>query len=117
MQRDDKKTASAMQSIYSEIEGILTAHEKAFIWIHLPHVIAGRTGYGSDVDTVDELVGWLRERVGDQAIYLSGDHGHMDRTKGKIGYAWDLDEIAVRVPLITPRVNGLEKNHLSDLAH
>lgn len=104
--RNDEKTKYAMDQLCAEVDSILNSYKKVFIWIHLPHVIAGRTGYGSDVDLVDEFVGWLRNRVGDQAIYFTGDHGHMNMVKGKIGYAFDVAETAIRVPLITPRIGN-----------
>ena len=110
--RNDEKTKHAVDQLCAEVDSILNSYEKVFIWIHLPHVIAGRTGYGSDVDLVDEFVGWLRKRVGDRAIYLTGDHGHMNMVKGKTGYAFDVAETEIRVPLITPRIgNEMQINY------
>jgi len=104
--RDDEVARNSMNSIYTEIDSALNTDKPVFLWIHLPHVILGRTGYGDDIDLVDELVGYLREKFGDNNIFISADHGNMDGKKNKCVYGFDVYEPAVRIPLITPRLEN-----------
>ena len=46
----------------------------------MPHVLSGRSGYGSDVDLFDYLVGQIRERFNDNSIYITADHGNVCAT-------------------------------------
>lgn len=78
--------------------------DKVFVWIHLPHVLFGRTGYGSDIDLLDHLVGEIRKRFDDDSIYITADHGHMNCEKGIPVYGAHVYEGAARIPLITPRI-------------
>ena len=78
--------------------------ENIFIWIHFPHVIAGRNSYGSDIDVLDEMVGIIRKYFEDDSVYLTADHGHMNGADKKYGYGFDLHENAICIPLITPRI-------------
>ena len=83
--------------------------KKQFIWLHLPHVLKGRRCYMDDMDAWDYLVGFVRNLVGDDSIYLTADHGHMNMYKGKVGYGFDVYEPAIRIPLITPRIDNLKE--------
>lgn len=103
--RDDAKAERTLQSVYNEINS-LPQERPVFLWIHLPHVLIGRTCYGDDIDLVDRLIGFLRERFGDGSIYISADHGHMNGRKGKWAYGFDVYEPAIRIPLISPRIMG-----------
>ena len=104
--RDDELSRKSMNAIYTEIDNALDTDKPVFLWIHLPHVILGRAGYGDDIDLVDELVGYLREKFGDNNIFISADHGNMDGKKNKCVYGFDVYEPAVRIPLITPRLEN-----------
>lgn len=84
-----------------------------FLWIHCPHVLAGRTGYGSDMDLFDELVGKLLDFFPRDGIYLTADHGHMDCTKGVPVYGFHLYEPTIKIPLITPDHFG--KKEINDI--
>lgn len=53
-------------------------------------------------------LGCLGNLFDDSSIYLTADHGHMNGAHGKFGYGFDLHENAIAIPLITPRINGLE---------
>lgn len=77
--------------------------KRLFIWVHFPHVIAGRNSYGSDIDVFDQMIGIIRKKFDDDSIYITADHGHMNGIKGKYGYGFDLDENAIGIPLIIPR--------------
>ena len=77
-----------------------------FIWCHLPHIMNGRCGYGSDIDVFDRVIGIARELFDDDEIFISADHGHMNGWKGKYHYGFDVEEEAVCIPLITPRIKG-----------
>lgn len=102
---NDDETKIAMKEIYECLKKLSNKDEKAFIWIHLPHVLAGRNSYCSDIDLFDEVVGYGRELFGDDAIFVSADHGNMDGKNGKFGYGFDLNEPVVCIPLIAPRIN------------
>ena len=115
---DDNATNKAMQEIYNCFESLSKIKEDAFIWIHLPHVLAGRNSYASDIDLFDQVVGYGRELFGDNSIFVSADHGNMDGKNGKFGYGFDLDEPAICIPLISPRINGMsEINYVTSNLH
>ncbi len=88
---------------------IFNSSEKVFMWVHFPHVLLGRNAYGSDIDVLDRMIGMIRQYFDDDAIYITADHGHMNGTHGKYGYGFDVNEQAIRIPLITPRINGIEQ--------
>ena len=97
-----------LANIITSIDNILLNNEKIFIWIHLPHVIKGRTSYGSDIDLFDKLVGEIRKRFDDNSIYISADHGHMNIDKGIPVYGFHVYEVVIKIPLITPRIDKLK---------
>ena len=103
---DKCKEDSTLIMIEKEIREIVS-RGKVFVWFHLPHVINGRVGYGSDIDLHDRVLGIMRNYFDDSKIYISGDHGNMNGHKGKIGYGFDVNEAAIRIPLITPRKKNL----------
>lgn len=95
--------------INSEIDKVCEECKgKLFLWIHLPHVLLGRNCYGSDEDMFDEIIGHLRLMFGDDGVYVSADHGNMNGHKGKVCYGFDVYQPAISIPLVTPRINGLE---------
>lgn len=93
-----------MEYLRKEIDSIDTSRP-VFLWVHLPHVLLGRSGYGQDMDLLDEFVGYVRQKLGDWII-LTADHGNMNGARGKTTYGFDVYEPAVRIPLITPRLHG-----------
>lgn len=113
--RGKKKVANelecirALEKISSIIDECLHESKPVFIWLHLPHVLMGRTSYGSDLDLFDDLVGEIRKRFDDDSIYITADHGHMNCQKGIPGYGFHLYEGAIRIPLIAPRIMGKNK--------
>ena len=102
VQRQGYKT---IEKVTMEVDSIKDS--KLFLWIHLPHVLYGRTAYGSDIDLLDVLVGKMRQRFGDQSIYVTADHGHMNCEKGLPVYGFHVYEGAIRIPLITPRIDNM----------
>ena len=104
---DDDKTKLTIDRITKEVEDIINNTEKAFVWMHLPHVINGRTSYGGDIDVFDEIVGRMRQIFDDNNIFISADHGNMNGHKGKYCYGFDVNTSAIEIPLITPRIAGL----------
>lgn len=106
LQRDDKlarQTIINIESVLESIEG-----DKLFIWLHLPHVLKGRISYGDDIDLVDELLGFVRSKYGDENIFFTADHGHMNFHKNIMGYGFHVYQLTCRVPLISPRINGMK---------
>jgi len=79
---DIDKVNVAINNILKVLDEIVKLHQNHFVWLHLPHVINGMTGYGSDIGVFDGLIGSIRELYGDESIYLSADHGHMNGAKG-----------------------------------
>lgn len=105
---DDELANKTIETIENEIERVCSSTAgKLFLWIHLPHVLLGRNCYGSDEDMFDRVIGVLREKFGDDAIYVSADHGNMNGYKGKVCYGFDVYQTSINIPLITPRINGL----------
>lgn len=102
--RDDELTERTYASLVDEIDTI-DRMKPVFLWIHLPHVIAGRTGYGDDIDVLDRFLGDIWNRFGDK-IYLTADHGCGNGKNGVTGYGFDLYESQIRIPLITPRIQN-----------
>ncbi|MDD6903326.1 MAG: sulfatase-like hydrolase/transferase [Eubacteriales bacterium] len=103
---NDTETAIALDLIKSEFETIQkNAIKPIFLWFHLPHVMRGRQGYGSDIDVFDAVIGYAREIFGDDDIFVSADHGHMNGWKNKYHYGFDVGEEAICIPLIAPKIN------------
>lgn len=103
---EDKE--SSLQEILNTVDSLIT-QEKLFIWLHLPHVIKGFTGYGSDIEFFDILIGKIRKRFNDNSIYITADHGQMNIEKGVPVYGFHVYEGAIKIPFITPRFNGLKE--------
>ncbi len=102
---DDQKVKEVMTYLVGELDSI-DRTKPIFLWIHLPHVLLGRCGYGQDIDLLDEFVGEIRKRFGDDGIYITADHGNMNGYKGKTTYGFDVNQPAIHIPLITPRIDG-----------
>lgn len=95
---------------YKEIIDIINSIDntkKIFLWIHMPHCLKGYISYGDDIEIFDNLVGYIRKKFGDNSIYITADHGHMNGQKCKVGYGFDVYNNATRIPLITPRINNI----------
>lgn len=105
LKRDDSKTEYVYKVIKSEIKKIKgKAKKPIFLWMHIPHVINGRIGYGTDIDAFDHIVGIARNEFKDNNIFIAADHGNMNGVKGKISYGHDVYETVVNIPFITPRI-------------
>lgn len=106
---DDVETAKALVLIKNEFLKIKNdAKKDIFLWCHLPHVMRGRQGYGSDIDVFDQVIGIARELYDDDEIYISADHGHMNGWKNKYHYGFDVEEEAICIPLIAPKINNMK---------
>lgn len=108
LERNEDLLARTYKLIYDELDSI-DLSKKQFIWVHLPHVLFGRRSYMDDMDVLDNIVGHVRKMVGDDSIYFTTDHGHMNMHKNKVCYGFDVYEPIIHIPLITPRINGLER--------
>lgn len=104
--RDDRKTICVYEKLTHTFETILEQNHSVFVWLHVPHVINGRTGYGQDIDVYDQIVGIARRFFQDENIFISADHGNMNGEKGKLQYGHDVYEAAIKIPLITPRLEN-----------
>ena len=101
---DGQLAEQFLHKIEKIIVDILAKGERTFIWLHLPHVIAGRARYGSDMDLFDRYVGMVRKYFQDDEITITADHGNMNGHRGKLAYAYDVYDPVVRIPFIRPRV-------------
>lgn len=106
---DEPTAINALQTIIKEIDTIDYKNKDIFLWIHMPHCIVGRRSYGDDIDIFDQLVGEIRKRFGDDNLFVTADHGHMNGAKNKAGYGFDVYEMAAHIPLITPLINNLHE--------
>ena len=109
LERNDELIEQTKNNIYNELNSIDTSSNNVFIWLHLPHVLKGRASYGDDIDVFDEILGFIRNKYGDESIYITADHGHMNLHKDIPGYGFHVYELTCRVPLITPRIGNIEK--------
>ncbi|MCK4695347.1 MAG: hypothetical protein KAT74_06280, partial [Candidatus Cloacimonetes bacterium] len=98
----------SLRLILKTVDSLLE-NDKLFIWIHLPHVLKECTGYGTDIDLFDIFIGEIRKRFNDNSIYITADHGHMNIEKGIPVYGFHVYEGAIKIPLITPKINGKDK--------
>lgn len=104
---NEELARETVATINNEIKSIYESNKgKLFLWIHLPHVLKGRHCYGSDMVMFDEVIGCLRKVFGDDSIFISADHGNMNGKRNKVSYGFDVYEPAIRIPLITPRIEG-----------
>lgn len=99
-------TEHLIEEMKKYLENTVKPVENMFLWVHLPHVLAGRNSYGSDMDVFDQIVGYFREYFDDENIFITADHGHMNGTHGKYGYGFDVNEEAIRIPFITPKLDN-----------
>jgi hypothetical protein len=109
LKNNDELCNATLDRIVKEVESIIEKDDKVFIWMHLPHVINGRTSYGSDIDMFDKLIGMLREYFDDNNIFISADHGNMNGHNKKYCYGFDVHTSNIEIPLIAPRIQGLEE--------
>lgn len=100
LERDEEKARRTLKKLFEVIDEV--PDDNVFLWIHLPHTILGRISYGDDIDLLDEIIGYLRKKYGDDSISISADHGNMNGLHGKFCYGFDLNEAAINIPLITP---------------
>ena len=105
--RDDSKVDEAISNLVGVVDTICKEGKKILVWIHLPHVIMGRIGYGDDIDIFDRIIGELRKYFSDDCIYISADHGNMNGYHGKFSYGFDVYTPAIEIPFIAPRINGM----------
>lgn len=106
---DDAESEIAVELVKKEFLKIQEeASRDYFIWMHLPHVLRGRQGYGSDIDLFDRIIGVARQIFGDDDIFISADHGHMNGSHGQYHYGYDVGEDVICIPFITPKVDGCD---------
>lgn len=107
VKNDDNKAREVLAMIKNKLESLLYTDKSVFIWLHLPHVVRGRAGYGSDIDIFDEYVGMVRSLVPDDCIAITADHGNLNGYRNKLAYGFDPYERAIHIPLITPRIGNM----------
>ncbi len=105
--RNNALLEKTLHQIYETLDSI-DLSKNLFIWMHLPHILKGRCSWMDDMDVFDDIVGKVRRLVGDDSIFITTDHGHMNWHKGILGYGFHLYEPSVHIPLITPRIDNLE---------
>ena len=113
--RNEKKTNKVYQEIEAVFSEITSVNKKVFVWLHVPHVINGRTGYGTDMDAFDHIIGIGMKYFSERNIFISADHGNMDGFRNKLGYGFDVYQPNVLIPLITPKISDDENSLLSNI--
>lgn len=108
LKNDDNLLEETLSILESEVSAVCTSLDRVLLWIHLPHVIMGRTGYGEDIDAFDMCVGMLRGYFEDDCIWISADHGNMDGYNRKFSYGFDVYNPAIQIPLISPRIEHMD---------
>lgn len=106
LKSDKEIEERTVEQIEDCIREITKQDKDIFVWLHLPHVLNGRVGYGTDIDVYDRIVGIVRKFFSDNDIFLTADHGNMNGSHQKIGYGFDVYEQAICIPLITPRLEN-----------
>ncbi len=107
LEDNPKIEADTFETIREKVVEIVNSENKIFLWIHFPHVINGKVGYGSDIELFDKYIGLFRKIFDDDCISISADHGNMNGHKGKLCYGFDPYQPAAKIPLITPRIGGV----------
>lgn len=100
-------TPSPLAQILACLSQIRHSSEDTFTWLHCPHVLAGHTSIGADIEYFDEIVGELVGIYGRENLYLTSDHGHMDFHHGEILYGKTMNQQVLQVPLICPPLPGV----------
>lgn len=95
-------TPPSLAQILEVVEQIRRESSDTFIWLHCPHILAGHSSIGADLEYFDHILGQLMERYDRQHIYLFSDHGHMDFFGGEILYGKTMNQPVLHVPLIAP---------------
>jgi len=109
LSKQEEETVQALSLIDGLFRTVSEEERPVVLWLHIPHVIKGQNGYGSDVEAFDHIIGLARKHFADDEIAFSADHGHMDGWWGKYNYGFDVHDSAIRIPLVTPRLEGLER--------
>jgi len=103
---ETQKGLALVENLFSDLDH---GEKPVFLWLHLPHVFAGRNAYDSDIDVFDTIIGMARQHFDDNCIYISADHGQMNGHKNKYSYGFDVEESAINIPLITPKFRGMDQ--------
>ena len=103
----ETRCQATVDRLEQEVAAITAGDGKKLVWIHLPHVLNGRSGYGDDIDVYDRCIGMLRRYFADDRIFLSADHGNMNGFHDKYCYAFDVYRTSIEIPLITPRIGDM----------
>lgn len=107
--RDNNRIKEGIDALRKELEGFANSETPVFLWCHLPHVLKGCVSYGSDIDIFDEYLSVFREYFDDSNIFISADHGNMNGLKGILCYGFHVYEPSINIPLITPKLEGLNE--------
>ena len=113
--RNDDKTEKVYQELIKVFSEIDSRNEAVFVWLHVPHVINGRTGYGTDIDAFDHIIGIAMQFFSEQNIFISADHGNMNGFRNKLGYGFDVYQPNIVIPLITPKITEDEDALISNI--
>ena len=82
--RDEALARGTIEKILAEVDTIDYENKPVFLWIHMPHCLNGRISYGDDIDLYDTLIGEMRRRFGDENLFVTADHAHMNGRGGEV---------------------------------
>lgn len=108
LRRRELGVVPPLEQILATLNDIQVGHESTFTWLHCPHILAGCASIGSDLEYFDQIIGETKGLYARGNIFLLSDHGHMDFQHGEILYGKTMHQKVLHVPLITPRMEGVE---------
>lgn len=95
-------TPLPLEQILKALHQIRSQGEDTFTWLHCPHILAGHSAIGADLEYFDRIVGEIMQLYDREQIYLFSDHGHMDFHGGELLYGKTMNQQVLHVPLICP---------------
>ena len=104
------ETERALNDIFQVFANLSALDEHSFIWLHVPHIFAGKRAYSTDIEIFDQIIGYAMNFFGTESLFISADHGNMDGQRSIYGYGFDLDQPVINIPLITPSLPFLRNN-------
>lgn len=96
-----------LEQIRQALQQVRQLGSDTFTWLHCPHILAGHSAIGADLEYFDEVLGLVLEQYDREGIFLFSDHGHMDFHAGELLYGKTMHHQVLQVPLITPRLADL----------
>lgn len=95
-------TPQPLDQINEALKQVRGQSGDTFTWLHCPHILAGHSAIGADLEYFDRIVGEVMDLYDREQIFFFSDHGHMDFHGGELLYGKPMNQHVLHVPLITP---------------